>query len=129
MLYWWPFLAASSYRLSVPTIYVQNSVSFTNSFSRIIFINSLSPILFYKFNITNSFSRINLRIRKSSKNFVRIHTTLFWFAFAKSVLCCEQPVLYYLCSIIRQREGAGRWQPPTEQKLTYFSNHEDDIQS
>ena len=72
MLHWWPFLAANSYRLSVPIIYVQNSVSFTNSFSRIIFINSLSPTFFYKFNITNSFSRINLRIRKSSKKFVRI---------------------------------------------------------
>ena len=33
---------------------------------------------------------------------------------------------------IRQRMGAGGWQPlppPTEQKLTYFSNHESDIQS
>ena len=96
MLHWWPFLAANSYRLSVPTIYVQNSVSFTNSFSWIIFINSLSPIFFYKFNITNSFSRINLRIRKSSKKFVRIHTTSFWFVFAKSVLCCERPVLYVM---------------------------------
>ena len=63
MINWWSFLAANSYRLSVPTIYVQNSVSFTNSFSRIIFINSLSLIFFYKFNITNLFSRI----RKSSK--------------------------------------------------------------
>ena len=78
------------------TIYVQNSVSFTNLFSRIIFINSLSPIFFQKFNITNSFSRINLRIRKSSKKFVRIRTTSFWFGFAKSVLCCERPVLYGL---------------------------------
>ena len=94
MLHWWPFLAANSYWLSVPTIYVQNSVSFTNSFSQIIFINSRSPIFFYKFNITNSFSRINLRIRKSSKKFVRIRTTSFWFVFAKSVLCCERPVLY-----------------------------------
>ena len=31
---------------------------------------------------------------------------------------------------IRQREGAGGWQPPPiEQKLTNFSDHEDDIQS
>ena len=58
-------LVTSSYRISVPTIYVQNSVSFMNLFSQIIFINSLSPIFFYKFNITNSFSRINLRIQKS----------------------------------------------------------------
>ena len=94
MLNWWPFLVANSYRLSVPTIYVQNSVSFTNSFSRVIFINSLSPIFFYKLNITNSFSRINLQIRKSSKKFVRIRTTSFWFVFAKSVLYCERPVLY-----------------------------------
>ena len=42
---------------------------------------------------------------------------------------------YRLGSEIRQREGAGGWQPlsppppPIEQKLTYFSNHEDDIQS
>ena len=104
MLNWWPFFAANSYRLSVPTIYVQNSVSLTNSFSRIIFINSLSPIFFYKFNITNSFSRINLRIRKFSKKFVQIRTTSFWFVFAKSVLCCERPVLYeneFLDNIIR----------------------------
>ena len=55
------------------------------------FINSLSPILFYKFNIMN-FSRINLQIWKSSKKFVWIRATSFWFVFAKSVLCCEQPV-------------------------------------
>ena len=39
---------------------------------------------------------------------------------------------YRLGPKIRQREGAGGWQPPPppiEQKLTYFSNHEDDIQS
>ena len=40
---------------------------------------------------------------------------------------------YHLGSKIRQREGAGGWQttppPSTEQKLTYFFNHEDDIQS
>ena len=87
------FRAANSYRLNVPTVYVQIRFPFTNSFSRIIFINSLSPIFFYKFNITNSFSRINLRIRKSSKKFVRIRKTSFWFVFAKSVLCCERPVL------------------------------------
>ena len=37
---------------------------------RIIFMNSLSPILLYKFNITNSFLRINLRIQKYSKKFM-----------------------------------------------------------
>ena len=79
----------------MPTVYVQIRFPFTNSFSRIIFINSLSPIFFYKFNITNSFSRINLRIRKSSKKFVLIRKTSFWFVFAKSVLCCERPVLYH----------------------------------
>ena len=39
---------------------------------------------------------------------------------------------YRLGSDIRQREGAGGggWQPPLiEPKLTYFSKHEDDIQS
>ena len=56
--------------------------------------NSLSPIFFYKFNITNSFPRINLGIRKYLKKFVRIRTTSFWFVFVKSVLCCERPVLY-----------------------------------
>ena len=94
VLNWWPFRAANSYRLRVPTVYVQIRFPFTNSFSRIIFINSLSPIFFYKFNIMNSFSRINLRIRKSSKKFVRIRTTSFWFVFAKSVLRCERPVSY-----------------------------------
>ena len=79
---------------SVPTIYVQIQFPFTNSFSRIVFMDSLSQIFFYKFNITNSFSRINLRIRKYSKKFVQIRTTSFWFVFAKSVLCCERPVLY-----------------------------------
>ena len=72
MLNWWTFLAANSYRLSVPTIYVQIQFPFMNSFSRIIFMNSLSPIFFYKFNITNSFSRINLRIHKSSYEFARL---------------------------------------------------------
>ena len=65
-----------------------------NSFSQILFMNSLSPIFFYKLNITNSFSQINLRIRNYSKKFVQICMTLFWFHFAKSVLCCERPVLY-----------------------------------
>ena len=104
------------HRLSVPTIYVQiqfpstnsflriifmNSLSriffykfnITNSFSRIIFMNSLSRIFFYKFNIMNSFSRINFPIHKYSKKFIPIHRTLFWFVFAKSMLSCKRPVL------------------------------------
>ena len=37
---------------------------------------------------------------------------------------------YHLGSKIRQREGArGLATTPIEQKLTYFSNHENDIQS
>ena len=37
---------------------------------------------------------------------------------------------YRLGSKIRQREGAREGgNPPTEQKLIYFSNHENDIQS
>ena len=41
---------------------------------------------------------------------------------------------YRLGPKIRQREGAGGMAttpppPPIEQKLTYFSNYEDDIQS
>ena len=82
----------------MPTVYVQIRFPFTNSFPQIIFRNSLSTIFFYKFNIANSFSRINFRIWKSSKKFVRISTTSFWFLFAKSVLCCEWPVLYLLTS-------------------------------
>ena len=88
----------------MPTIYVQIRFLFTNSFSRIIFLNSLSPIFFYKFNITNSFSQINLQIWKSSKKFVRIRKTSFWFIFVKSVLRCEWPVLYFYaqCAIYVQ---------------------------
>ena len=99
MLHWWPFLAANSYQLSVPTIYVQNSVSFTTSFSRIIFINSLSPTFFHEFNIPNSFSRINLRIQKPYKKFVRICTTSFRFVFAKSV-CYVANSLYYMEDVL-----------------------------
>ena len=39
---------------------------FRNNFYKL----TLSPIFFYKFNIMNLFSRINLQIRKSSKKFV-----------------------------------------------------------
>ena len=94
------FISAPGYRLSEPAIYVQIRFPFTNSFSRIIFMNSLSPIFFYKFNITNSFSRINLEIWKFLKKFVRIRMTSFWFVFAKSVLCCERPVLYMSIQIV-----------------------------
>ena len=81
------------YRLSVPTIYVQIQFPSTNSFLRIIFMNSLSRIFFYKFNITKSYSRINLPIHKYSRKFIRIRRTSFRFVFAVSVLCFKRPVL------------------------------------
>ena len=74
MLNWSPFLAANSYRLSVPTIYVQIQFHFTNSFSRIIFMDSLC----HQFSFINSMSRIRFHklicefgnIWKSSYEFV-----------------------------------------------------------
>ena len=82
----------------MPTIYVQNSVSFMNLFSRIIFINSLSPIFFDKFNITNSFSRINLRIRKSIAHLTTAQFVHIWNSCSKnfSEICLR----CYICSIV-----------------------------
>ena len=63
------------YRL-VPTIYAYIQFPSMNSFSRILFMNSLSQLFFYKFDIMNSFSRITLQIHKYSKHlheFARHH--------------------------------------------------------
>ena len=87
--FWFEFISAKcAYTLCSKFGFLYEFVFMNN------FINSLSPIFFHKFNITNSFARINLRIRKSSKKFVRIRTTSFWFVFVKSVLCYKRPVLY-----------------------------------
>ena len=87
--------------IHIGLVYVQKEIPFMNLFSLIIFMNSLSPIFFYKFIIMNLFHELFVNSEIFEK-FIRIRTTSFWFVFAKSVLCCERPVLWYMKSIICQ---------------------------
>ena len=80
----------------VSTIHVQIQFPSMNFFQHILFMNSLSQIFFYKFNITNSFSRLIWGFEVLEKVCMNSHDFVLVRFCEIRVLSCEWPVLYKL---------------------------------